>query len=182
MSVTDMARWEPNGRLRLREAALELFEARGYERVTAAEVAERAGLTERTFFRHFRDKREVLFSGQDALEEVLVAAAVGEPRTAIAAGLDAMAVALEPRRDELRRREAIVARHPELRERELIKLAALSRALAGALDLDAPAARLAGEVAIALFNVAFERWIAGDDDRELREHVRDALAELTVFA
>jgi AcrR family transcriptional regulator len=174
-----MARWEPNGRARLREAALELFEARGYERVTAAEVAERAGLTERTFFRHFGDKREVLFSGEDALREVLVEAAVGEPREAIAAGLDAMAVALEPRRDELRRREAIVAAYPELRERELSKLAALSSALADALDLEPPSARLAGEVAIALFRVAFERWIA--DGGALADHVRDALGELTAL-
>jgi AcrR family transcriptional regulator len=177
-----MARWEPNGRARLREAALDLFEARGYEGVTAAEIAERAGLTERTFFRQFGDKREVLFSGEADLQDVLVAAAVGEPRAAIAAGLDAMAAALEPRRDDLRRREAIVAAHLELRERELIKLAALSRALADALDLDAPTARLAGEVSIALFRVAFERWIAADDPRELADHVRDALGQLAAFA
>jgi AcrR family transcriptional regulator len=171
-----MARWEPNGRLRLRDAALELFEARGYEGVTAAEIAARAGLTERTFFRHFGDKREVLFEGQDALRDVLVGAAVGEPREAVAAGLEAMAAWLEPRREELRRREAIIAAHPDLRERELSKLQALSRALGEVLEgVDA---RLAGEISIALFRVAFERWIADDDDRELTDHVRDALGQL----
>jgi AcrR family transcriptional regulator len=184
-----MARWEPNGRLRLREAALELYAERGYERTTAAEIAERAGLTERTFFRHFGDKREVLFEGEAALQELLVATVEGsdasQPRAALAQGLQAMAVSLAPRRDDLRRREAIISAHPELRERELIKLASLSGALADALQgrgLDPATARLAGEVSIALFRVAFERWIADADERELIEHVGDALGQLALFA
>ena len=194
MSVTvirlcAVARWEPNGRLRLREAALELYAERGYEGTTAAEIAERAGLTERTFFRHFGDKREVLFEGEAALQDLLVATVNGsdasEPRTALAQGLQAMAVSLAPRRDALRRREAIIAAHPELRERELIKLASLSAALADALQargLDPATARLAGEVSIALFRVAFERWIADADKQELTEHVGDALGQLALFA
>ena len=184
-----MARWEPNGRLRLREAALELYAERGYERTTAAEIAERAGLTERTFFRHFGDKREVLFEGEAALQELLVATVessdASQPRAALAQGLQAMAVSLAPRRDDLRRREAIISAHPELRERELIKLASLSGALADALQgrgLDPATARLVGEVSIALFRVAFERWIADADERELAEHVGDALGQLALFA
>ena len=192
MSVTvitlcAMARWEPNGRLRLREAALDLYDERGYERTTAAEIAERAGLTERTFFRHFGDKREVLFEGEAALADLLVttvrdATRERSPREAITAGLEAMAAALEPRRDELRRREALIATHPELRERELIKLAAMSAALAGALALDERTGKLVAELAITLFRVAFERWLEDGEERALAEHVHDALDQLTLLA
>jgi hypothetical protein len=59
----DMTRWEPNARGRLEQAALALYGERGFENTTVAEIAARAGLTERTFFRHFADKREVLFAG-----------------------------------------------------------------------------------------------------------------------
>jgi AcrR family transcriptional regulator len=181
-----MARWEPNGRRRLREAALDLYGERGYDRTTAAEIAERAGLTERTFFRHFGDKREVLFEGEAALQDLLVQTVAGlpesvPPREAIAAGLQAMAVSLQPRRDDLRRREAIIAAHPELRERELIKLAALSAALADALTLDERTSKLVAEISVTLFRVAFERWIEDGDERELAEHVRDALGQLALL-
>ena len=71
-----MSRWEPNARGRLEDAALELYTERGFDETTVAEIAERAGLTERTFFRHFADKREVLFGGQDALLELFVNAIV----------------------------------------------------------------------------------------------------------
>ena len=62
-----MGRWEPDARGRLVKAAMELYGERGFEQTTVAEIAERAGLTERTFFRHFADKREVLFAGAGAL-------------------------------------------------------------------------------------------------------------------
>src|SRR6202035_2298884 len=89
-----MGRWEPNARGRLEQAALELYLERGFEQTTVAEIAKRAGLTERTFFRHFADKREVLFSGAGALEELLVSAVAGAPESsapmaAVAAGLEA---------------------------------------------------------------------------------------------
>ena len=92
-----IARWKPNARERLQAAALDLFAERGYDQATAAEIAARADLTERTFFRHFADKREVLFDGQEALQDLLVDdAAPGEPRAVIAAGLEAMAVHSTP--------------------------------------------------------------------------------------
>lgn len=77
-----MSRWEPDARGRLERAALELYAERGFELTTVAEIAERAGLTERTFFRHYADKREVLFGGQHVLQELFVGAvatAVGAP-------------------------------------------------------------------------------------------------------
>src|SRR5271163_940416 len=88
-----MTRWEPNARGRLVQAAMELYSERGFEQTTVAEIAERAGLTERTFFRHFADKREVLFAGADALRELLVSTVAGAPESA--APIDAVATALE---------------------------------------------------------------------------------------
>ena len=88
-----MSRWEPNARGRLEEAALELYTERGFDETTVAEIAERAGLTERTFFRHFADKREVLFGGQDALLALFVNTIVDAPDSM--SPIDAVGAALE---------------------------------------------------------------------------------------
>src|SRR4051794_4656806 len=151
-----MPRWEPDASERLEAAAVELFRERGYEATTAAQIAERAGLTERTFFRRLGDKREVLFVRERALQEQLVGAvdaapAGASPLDAVAAGLRAMSDQLEPRREDLAWRAGMITAHPEIAERELAKLAALSTALAEALarrGVDAPTARLAAETAI----------------------------------
>src|SRR6186997_1127234 len=121
-----MGRWEPDASGRLREAALELYVERGYERTTVAEIAERAGLTARTFFRYFADKREVLFAGSADLQEGLVSALAGAPAAAspmdaVAVALDAAAAWLGGRHAYSRRRYAVIAANAELRERELIK-------------------------------------------------------------
>src|SRR5450755_750382 len=128
----DMGRWEPNPRGRLEQAALELYGERGFEQTTVAEIAERAGLTERTFFRHFADKREVLFWGAGALQDGLVSAVAGAPAQlgpmdAVAAGLEVIGGYMQER-ERSRRRQHIIAANPELLERELIKLASLSAA------------------------------------------------------
>ena len=169
----------------MQEAALELFGERGYAGTTAAEVAERAGLTERTFFRHFPDKREVLFDGEDDLLDRLtaaVAAAEGTaPAEAVAAGLDAVAVEFQGRREAVARRARIVAAHVELRERELMKLASWSDALERVLrgrGLSGRDARLLAEVSVAAFRVAYQRWIDEGPERELVATVRETLAEL----
>ena len=133
-----MGRWQPNARGRLQEAALELFLEHGFEQTTVADIAERAGLTERTFFRHFADKREVLFDGGAALTEVVVSAVAraGEQATpfeAAAEGIVAAGEALQERRDFARKRQRILVANAELQERELIKLASMATALAGAL-------------------------------------------------
>src|SRR5579884_2686010 len=118
-----MARWEPDARGRLERAAFELFGESGYDSTTVAAIAERAGLTERTFFRYFADKREVLFSGARALEELLVskvstAPASLPPIEVIIAALDEMAsTVFQDRREFARRRQAIIDAHPELQER-----------------------------------------------------------------
>jgi AcrR family transcriptional regulator len=137
--------------------------------------AERAGLTERTFFRHFADKREVLFGNEDALtaqlvEAVVTAPADAGPRVLADHGLAAIVGALQPRHAELQRREPIVAAHPELRERELMKLASWTAALRAALEdrgVAAPTAALVAETSVAVLNVAAQRWLRGDDDADL---------------
>ena len=181
-----MGRWEPNARGRLEQAAMELFIERGFERTTVAEIAGRAGLTERTFFRHFADKREVLFWGQDALRELLVSTVAGAPESvapidAVAAALEAAGAVLEERREYARRRQAVIAANTGLRERELIKLASLASALADALrrrGVTDPAASLTAEAGIAVFKIAFERWVSDTGKADLPQLIRAALGDL----
>jgi AcrR family transcriptional regulator len=185
-----MGRWEPNASGRLREAALDLYVERGYEQTTVAEIAARAGLTARTFFRHFADKREVLFEGSSLLTERLTGAvedapASATPMEAVAAALDAAAEVLGERREHARRRQLVIAANAELQERELIKMATLSAALADGLrarGVTDPTARLAAEAGIAVFRVAFESWVAEPEDRGLARVMREVLDELGTLA
>ena len=181
-----MARWEPDSRGRLERAALELYAERGFENTTVADIAARAGLTERTFFRHFADKREVLFWGAAALEDLLVSAVETAPESAspieaITSALEATGPLFEERRDSAQQRQLVIVASRELRERELIKLASLASALAGALrrrGVAEPAATLTAEAGIAIFRVAFARWLSGIDSRALPQHIRESLGEL----
>jgi AcrR family transcriptional regulator len=184
--MPDMGRWEPNARGRLERAALELYIERGYERTSVAEIAERAGLTERTFFRHYADKREVLFAGSSALQELLVGtvARAPEPATpmeAVAAALEAAAAVLQERQEHARRRQAVIAANAELQERELIKLASLSAALADALrqrGVDDASASLAAEAGIAVFKIAFRRWTEQAEQKDLSQFIGESFAGL----
>ena len=181
-----MGRWEPNARGRLERAALELFIERGFEQTTVAEIARRAGLTERTFFRYFADKREVLFWGAGTLQEFLVSAVASAPDSAapidaVAAALEAAGTLLQERREGARQRQAVIAANAELQERELIKLTSLASALAGALrqrGVTEPAASLAAEAGIAVFRIAFERWISETSQADLPQIIRESLDEL----
>jgi AcrR family transcriptional regulator len=184
--IVGMGRWEPNARGRLEQAALELYVERGYEQTTVAEIAERAGLTERTFFRHFADKREVLFAGAGTLQDLLVTAVAGAPDAvapleAVAAALEAAGALLQERREYSRRRQSVIDANPALQGRELIKLAALASALAGALrrrGVTGPAASLTAEAGIAVFKIAFERWISETGQSDLPRLIRESLDEL----
>jgi AcrR family transcriptional regulator len=181
-----MSRWQPNARSRLEQAALQLFMERGFEQTTVAEIAERAGLTERTFFRHFADKREVLFGGVGALQELLVRTLASTPASAapidaVAAALAAAGALLQERRGYSRQRQIVIAAHADLRERELIKLASLASALADALrqrGVREPVARLSAEAGIAVFKVAFERWINETNQQDLQQLIQESLDEL----
>ncbi|OHV05586.1 TetR family transcriptional regulator [Mycobacterium talmoniae] len=181
-----MSRWEPNARGRLEQAALELYRERGFDQTTVAEIAQRAGLTERTFFRHFADKREVLFWGEGALHELFVHAVAGAPESAapldaVAAGLTAAGDLFVDRRGRARQRQTVIAANPALPERELAKLASLAAGMAEALrgrGVADPAARLAAEAGVAVFKVAFERWIDDANRKDFPDLIGESLEDL----
>jgi AcrR family transcriptional regulator len=182
-----MGRWEPDSRGRLQEAALALFSERGFDQTTAAQIAARVGVTERTFFRHFTDKREVLFGGFEILKERIVSGVAGappgiKPMEAVARGLDAAAAMLgETRRDLAAQRQAVVASNPELRERELAKLADYAAAVTAILrqrGVDELQATLAAEAGMSVLRVAIERWANSDDDQSLSVIMKASMTEL----
>lgn len=181
-----MPRWEPDTRGRLEQAALELYGERGFEPTTVAEIAARAGLTERTFFRHFADKREVLFGGTESLQNLIVNAVAGAPTEAtpieaVAAGLEAAGEGFRVRVTQSRLRQAIIDANAELQARELSKLAALASAIESVLHrrgVPASAARLTAEAGIVVFRTAFERWIRGTDEPGWSPLVHESLDAL----
>jgi AcrR family transcriptional regulator len=181
-----MSRWEPNARGRLEQAALDLYQERGFEQTMVTEIAERAGLTERTFFRYFADKREVLFGGQDMLRNIYVstieaAPASATPLDAVVAALEAATPVFRERHKLVRQRQAVIAANPELQEREMLKRAALTSAMADALrsrgvtDL---AASIAAEVGSIAFKIAFDRWVSEPDEQDLSRLIRASLDQL----
>lgn len=184
--ASDMSRWEPDAHGRLGQAAMELYAERGYEQTTVAEIAERAGLTARTFFRYFADKREVLFGGSDALGERLTAALDAAPTTdgplaMVAAAMDVAAKLIGSDRDFSRRRQAIIIANADLHERELSKLAFWSRALGDGLrrrGIEEPTASLAAETGVAVFRVAYDRWLTGPARRTLVSTLHDSFDQL----
>jgi AcrR family transcriptional regulator len=181
-----MVRWEPDSRGRLAQAAMELYGERGFDQTTVAEIAERAGLTERTFFRHFSDKREVLFFGAKELQDLLVDTVVEAPASATPLDAATLALAaagnlLNGRRAFALQRQRIIEASEELRERELIKLASLATAIGAALrerGVDGPTASLTGEVAVAIFKTAFERWVSAPEGSDLVHVIDDSLEQL----
>lgn len=167
-----MGRWESGARDRLERAALELFLERGFDQTTVPQITARAGLTTRTFFRHFADKREVLFAGEDAIPALVAdlitqAPASMEPMEVITRGFQTIApTRFQNRLDYLRKRRKVIDSNEGLRERELRKLANLSDAIASgfrARGIDDLTATLAAETAVTVFKVALQRWIDQTD-------------------
>ena len=183
-----MSRWEPNARGRLLQAALELYVERGFEQTTVAEIAKLAGLTERTFFRYFADKREVLFWGAAALQELRVSTVAGAPDseapiTVIGTAIEAAGAVFQEGREGALLRQSVIAANAELQERELIKLASLASAMADALrkrGVSDPGASLSAEAGIAVLKIAFERWINETSPQDLPQLIRELFAELKV--
>jgi AcrR family transcriptional regulator len=186
-----MGRWEPNTRERLERAALALFAEHGYDATTVAEIADRAGLTKSTFFRHFADKREVLFGGQDMLAQAFTDAIRTAPPAAttadcLAAALEAAAVAFTPERHDLApQRRAVIAANSELQERELLKRARLSSAMTDALSArgaEETTARLAAQLGVLAFSTAYARWAEPVNRQPFTEIAHAALSGLLARA
>ena len=159
-------------RTRLLRAALDLYSEHGYDRTTTADIAERADVTERTYYRHFSDKREALFDGEEDLQQALTAAVagvrdgLGATETLLQAFLS-MIPALEHDGDLKRQRQVVISAAPELRERELTKEANLASCLAQALQARSvrpPVAVLAAISSIAVLSRARLDWLAGISD------------------
>jgi AcrR family transcriptional regulator len=182
-----MARWEPGTAERLQQAALDLFATRGFEQTTATEIAQSVGLTERTFFRHFSDKREVLFHGQELLVQAFLDGVNAAPPDA--SPIEIVAVALrhsssfftDERRPHSRTRQSVIDQNPALRERERHKLASIGTVVAEALrarGVDEVAATLAAESGITVFGIAFIQWIREDEQRSLADIAAEVLRVL----
>ena len=181
-----MSRWKPDAAGRLMTAAITLFEQRGYEETTVAAIADAAGLTKRTFFRHFADKREVLFSGSEELERrwleaVTAAPADADPLAATTAGFDPVAEMFAGRHEFSRMRARIIDANPELQERELIKLQRLALSIESALTqrgVSRDAAIFAAQTGVTVFHVAFARWVQQDDPAAFRRLMDESLVQL----
>jgi AcrR family transcriptional regulator len=186
-----MVRWEPGAQERLAAAALELYSSRGFEQTTAADVAQAVGLTERTFFRYFADKREVLFAGQDHFQQLFVENVAAAPpgasaMEAVSFALDAAAVFFpDERRAHSRLRQTIIDANPGLHERELLKLAGLTEGMAAALrerGVGEPQATLAAHTGVTVFGVAFRLWVGEHEERPLGAIEADVLRELEALS
>jgi len=186
-----VSRWAPNARERLETAALDLFVENGYEETTVAQIADRAGLNRATFFRHFADKREVLFGGEDVLARLFAdAIRAASPDATLTECLQAAFAAAEvaitsQQRAKAAQRVLVVAANSELQERGLLKHARIARSINAALrerGVDELTARLGAEVGMLAFTIAVERWMESDTDQPFPLHAAAALSDLQVRA
>jgi AcrR family transcriptional regulator len=186
-----VSRWAPDARERLETAALDLFTENGYEETTVAQIADRAGLNRATFFRHFADKREVLFGGEDVLTRLFAdAIRAASPEATLTeclqAAFAAAGVAMTPlQRAKATQRVQVVAANSEVQERGLLKHARIARSVSTALrerGTDELTARLTAEVGMLAFTIAVERWMKADNDEPFPSHAAAALNDLRVRA
>ena len=186
-----VARWDPESEERLRTAAIELFLERGYDSVTVTQIADRAGLTRRTFSRYFADKRDVLFAGSEQLPRLLSESlrdvdpavppfqAMIQALTDVAAVLGDRVAALAPQR------RAVIAASTELQERGHAKFADVATALAAVLrgrGADDSSAQLFADVGVAIFRRGFDQWADAPGDADLASRIREAATQLSTAA
>ena len=184
--VGPVPRWEQGSEERLTAAALQLFREQGFENTSVVEIARRARVTNRTFFRYFADKREVLFAAAEDLRaavvgEVLRAPGVEEPlRTVVGVLARHDWEGLAPRA-ALRERQAVIVANPELLERDLVKQHVMALEIAGALErrgVDEGVARVAARVGTQVFLTAYERWLDAEGEEDLVGISEDVLSTL----
>jgi AcrR family transcriptional regulator len=182
-----MARWQGGTFERLQGAALELFAKNGFDETTAAQIAEAAGVTERTFYRHFSDKREVLFAGSELLVEDFRKGIQDAPEGASAfemveSALGAITIYFsDVRRPYSRQRQQIIQANPALEERELHKAMTIVHTLREELlarGIPETAAALAAQTASTVFSLAFARWIQPDETRSMGAIQNELMADL----
>ncbi len=180
-----MPRWELGSEDRLKKAAMELFHEKGFEGTSVVEIAKRARVTTRTFFRYFSDKRDVLFAESADLraalvEEVLQAPDVVNPLQVVTRALTEFDWAAMGR-DSQRQRHAVITANPELRERDLIKHDDIAVAFTDALrerGVDADIARLAARVGIQVFFTAYENWLEAGEGADLAAITENLMSRL----
>jgi AcrR family transcriptional regulator len=185
-----VSRWAPDARERLEAAALDLFAENGYEDTTVTQIADRAGLNRATFFRHFADKREVLFGGEDVLTELFAAGIRAAPDATITACLQAAFVAADiamtpHQRVKATQRVLVVRTNTEVQERGLLKHARIATSISDALcarGADELTARLGAEVGMLAFSVGVERWMKATDDEPFSLHAAAALTDIQMRA
>lgn len=181
-----MGRWEPDARGRLQHAALDLYVERGFDATTVQDIADRAGVTERTFFRYFTDKREVLFDGSEQLVAGVVAgvnaATDVAPLSRVVSAFAGVGVYFDERRPWALQRARVVAATPSLMERELLKLSTMSAAIGAALEergVAAAEAALAADLGVAIFHRTFQRWIVDAQSRSFADCLRATADDAT---
>lgn len=185
-----MPRWEGDAKARLQDAALELYERQGFDQTTIEEIADRAGLTKRTFFRHFRDKREVLFGGgvdetDQFANAVLSAPASSGPLDAVGLGLSAMSAHIDAHAGFFAQRFRIIRASPELWERQLVKFTAIAEGFARALRARGVAdsvAVLAAEIGVTVLRLASDQWLRRPGKKSLQKVVAGELGQLRAIA
>lgn len=180
-----MARWDPGTEERLTRAALDLYTEHGYDRVTVTQIAERAGITRRSYFRYFPDKREVLFAGSEqlpaALHQAVLAADSGPPLSTALAALADVGIQLTAHASHARERRTVINASAELRERERTKLAAVTTSIREALaqrGTEAGRAGLVAQVAALVFRNAFDQWLDADGRTDFAACLHAAFASL----
>ncbi len=188
--MLDMIQKAANARERFEGAALALFQERGYARTTVPEIAARAGLTERTFYRYFADKTEVLFWRAGEFEAQMVGAialapAAAAPLDVLLAGFEAIGGFFDATRAEVSARHALVVAHPEFKARDMLKKQELTVAVDAALrarGIDEAQARIASEVGMTIWRVALDRWTRDQTGARFFSHVHQAFDQLRTFA
>lgn len=186
-----MARWQSGAQDRLEQAALKLFLEQGFAETTVPQIAARAGLTTRTFFRHFADKREVLFAGDESVptfvkQQMAQAPSAVRPVPLILSQLSPFAeTVFGHRRDILRQRQRIISTDQGLRERELQKMATLRASIVDGFvqrGTDELTASLVADLAMVVLSTALAQWLNSDESTPLTSVVAKVLAAFQSLA